>query len=211
MFDDSLQCVTVIIGVFDRSTGLPVVGVINQPFLYHEEKTGWSGSHIWGVAYGHCFCNSLGTGLSQCSVPVLSKDSASPGNNVVVLSHSETPAVIQALSRFGFTVQYATGAGYKFLCVIEQVACAYVVSKSSTFKWDVCGPHAILCSMGGNVLSLNKAVKQLPFHSQVVQYKCPDVKGLSAGQKWRNEGGVFAFQSSHTLQAVIDAVQEVVG
>lgn len=32
-------------------------------------------------------------------------------------------------------------------------AAAYIVSKATTFRWDTCGPHAILKAMGGNLRS----------------------------------------------------------
>lgn len=36
LVDEGLQCVSVLIGVYDRSTGLPIIGVTNQPFYKHE-------------------------------------------------------------------------------------------------------------------------------------------------------------------------------
>ncbi|KAK8780789.1 hypothetical protein V5799_017870, partial [Amblyomma americanum] len=33
-----LQCVSVLIGVYDRSTGLPVAGVVNQPFHHLDDQ-----------------------------------------------------------------------------------------------------------------------------------------------------------------------------
>ena len=207
MYSNSLQCVTVIIGVFDRSTGIPVAGVINQPFLQHQ-GTRWSGKRVWGVAYESCFCNSLGTGISQQLSSELSRDSESLKDMVVVVSSSEATSIVQALSDRGLTVQYAGGAGYKLLCVIEQVACAYIVSKSSTFKWDTCGPHAILCSMGGNLVSLKK---EGPSQGQMIQYRHVDVRGLAAGQMWRNEGGLLAFGKSPVQQVIFDAIQAAVG
>lgn len=35
--ESGLQCVTVLIGIFDRTTGIPFVGVINQPFHKTED------------------------------------------------------------------------------------------------------------------------------------------------------------------------------
>nr|CAD7406725.1 unnamed protein product [Timema cristinae] len=36
IFQSGLRCVTVLIGVFDRNTGTPVIGVINQPFYRQD-------------------------------------------------------------------------------------------------------------------------------------------------------------------------------
>ena len=39
LFHSGLQCVTVLIGLFHRDTGLPIGGVVNQPFAnYSQEK-----------------------------------------------------------------------------------------------------------------------------------------------------------------------------
>lgn len=212
IFNDSLQCVTVIIGVFDRSTGEPIVGVINQPFFDCRGATCWAGKCIWGVAYEDCFCNSLKTGLAQGPTTTgLSSLASAQDNMLLVLSQSELPSVVKLLSDRGFTIQYAGGAGYKLLCVIEGTACAYLVSTSSTFKWDTCGPHAILRSMGGNLLCLKNVVKKLPSHYHLIQYNRPDMGGLTAGQMWRNEGGVFAFANRQTLETVVDVLDPVVG
>ena len=32
MVTEGLQCVCVLVGVYEKSTGLPIIGVINQPF-----------------------------------------------------------------------------------------------------------------------------------------------------------------------------------
>lgn len=36
---DGLSCVTVLIGVHDRASGLPVGGIINQPFAVFSEES----------------------------------------------------------------------------------------------------------------------------------------------------------------------------
>lgn len=36
---NGLNCVTVLVGVFHRSTGIPIIGVINQPFHSQDDKT----------------------------------------------------------------------------------------------------------------------------------------------------------------------------
>jgi len=35
-----LQCACVLIGVYNKYTGLPVAGIINQPFVSQDEQTG---------------------------------------------------------------------------------------------------------------------------------------------------------------------------
>lgn len=50
-----IHCVTVLVGVFDRMSGEPLIGVINQPFCHlgDDEKL-WYGRCIWGLALGDC-------------------------------------------------------------------------------------------------------------------------------------------------------------
>jgi len=39
MVKSGLHCVTVLIGAYDRSSGIPLMGVINQPFYMKEKNT----------------------------------------------------------------------------------------------------------------------------------------------------------------------------
>ncbi|NXJ16258.1 INPP phosphatase, partial [Odontophorus gujanensis] len=42
----------VLIGVYDRSSGRPVLGVINEPFhRRHPHTRRWQGRYHWGIAY----------------------------------------------------------------------------------------------------------------------------------------------------------------
>lgn len=44
IYKQGLQCVTVLIGLFDRHSGLPVGGIINQPFAAFSENKKRCGS-----------------------------------------------------------------------------------------------------------------------------------------------------------------------
>lgn len=39
MLKKGLPVVTVLVGVFDKTTGLPVIGVVNQPFADYDKET----------------------------------------------------------------------------------------------------------------------------------------------------------------------------
>ena len=62
-----LPCATVLIGVFHRESGLPVAGVINQPFSSLRQDSSssnqWSGRRLWGVTYAEHCCYFLGVDL----------------------------------------------------------------------------------------------------------------------------------------------------
>ncbi|NXA16417.1 INPP phosphatase, partial [Sapayoa aenigma] len=43
----------VLIGAFERRSGRPVLGVINEPFFRRDPRTRrWQGRYHWGVAHG---------------------------------------------------------------------------------------------------------------------------------------------------------------
>ncbi|XP_050422294.1 inositol polyphosphate 1-phosphatase isoform X2 [Adelges cooleyi] len=52
-----LHCVTINIGVFDKETGKPLAGVINQPFYMRDADKRWSGRCYWAL------CNQQQKGL----------------------------------------------------------------------------------------------------------------------------------------------------
>ncbi|NXU53531.1 INPP phosphatase, partial [Turnix velox] len=50
----------VLIGVYERTSGCPVMGVINEPFYQRDPQTHrWRGRYHWGVAYGDTRLSSL--------------------------------------------------------------------------------------------------------------------------------------------------------
>uniref|UniRef100_A0A493TU33 Inositol polyphosphate-1-phosphatase n=1 Tax=Anas platyrhynchos platyrhynchos TaxID=8840 RepID=A0A493TU33_ANAPP len=129
----------VLIGAYDRRSGCPVLGVINEPFFCRDPLTHrWQGRYHWGIAYQD-------TRLCSLSPPPPPRPPPR-----VVLSRAEGPGVRAALDPLcGGRLRFAAGAGYKMLCVILGLADAYVLSEGSTFAWDACAPHAILRALGG--------------------------------------------------------------
>ena len=170
IYPGGLPVVTVLIGVYDIKSGVPLAGVVNQPFWRKRADTAtaetgagggveascagaaaWQGRHFWGV--------SLGDGLkSHSEMPALPATAASAEVPMLsVASSSESAPLRRELSALG-ALHTPAGAGYKLLCVVMGVADAYVLSKSSTYKWDTCAPHAILNAIGGVACSY----RQLP-------------------------------------------------
>lgn len=188
-----LHCALVLIGVYLRSSGEPVMGVINQPFN-HKDDSGWRGEHFWGVS-----CD----GLNLCSVsrpkpgPVLS----------AVLSSSEKASVKDALSSLcgADRLIYASGAGFKILCVIQGLADVYVLSEGSTFKWDSCAPHVLLRAMGGGVVDLSAALKPGSASAELT-YHQPNEERAGA-DRWANSGGLVAYRDSAQLGKVLEALK----
>ena len=165
----------------------------------------WTEKCVWGISYG-------GTNRHNVTPRV------APPVPSLVLSDSEDDG-IQARLSDKFSLAYACGAGYKLLCVIEQLSSGYVLTKGTTFKWDSCAPHAILRAMHGGVVKLDQAVDgaklllaggktemtQLIEECQV-RYHMPDSTRLSPGAKWSNSGGIVAYQDVALLRSVIETL-----
>ncbi|XP_028302840.1 inositol polyphosphate 1-phosphatase [Gouania willdenowi] len=199
-----LHCVLVLIGVFLRSTGEPVMGVINQPFNHKDPAGGgWRGKHFWGVSCGS---------TNMCSVSPPRKEAEGEQGPSVVLSSSEKKVVKDALSSLcgPEKLVYASGAGYKILCVILGLADVYVLSEGSTFKWDSCAPHALLRALGGGVVDLTKTLQstcetQNSPTELVYHQPCTGCKGAD---RWANEGGLLAYRDSSQLCRIIRTLRD---
>ncbi|XP_014869935.1 inositol polyphosphate 1-phosphatase [Poecilia latipinna] len=197
-----LHCALVLIGVYLRSTGEPVMGVINQPFNNKDPAgTGWRGKHYWGVSCGS-------TNICSESRP----GERSEGGLSVVLSSSEKQSVKEALTSVcgPDKLMYASGAGYKVLCVIQGLADAYVLSEGSTFKWDSCAPHALLRALGGGVVDLALSLQQSESGAQdprtelTYHQPCADRSGAD---RWANHGGLVAYRDVSQLRSIMGALR----
>ncbi|XP_026321984.1 inositol polyphosphate 1-phosphatase [Hyposmocoma kahamanoa] len=160
-----LPCVTVLIGAYSRATGEPVVGVINQPFYNNG-----SGRILWGVNYN-------GTQkFNICEIET--------GNKTILMSAAENPVLADKFKANGWLVKSVPGAGHKLMKVALGEAAAYIVSKGTTFRWDTCAPHAILCAKGGDILSYTTYVPVTyndPMNIDTQQYA--NVEGIIAYTK----------------------------
>ncbi|CAM4658035.1 unnamed protein product [Lepidochelys olivacea] len=190
-----LRSALVLIGAYDRSSGDPVLGVINEPFFREDPLTHrWQGVYHWGVSY-------QGTSLCSLSRPPLRPEPS------VVLSRSETPAIQRVLRPlYGERLLFASGAGYKMLCVILGLAEAYVLSEGSTFKWDSCAPHAILRALGGGMVDLEAALQAWRAGQRgalpELTYSQP-AGGAVGAERWANRGGLVAFMHREHLEVVL--------
>uniref|UniRef100_A0A8C7JBQ7 Si:ch211-160o17.2 n=1 Tax=Oncorhynchus kisutch TaxID=8019 RepID=A0A8C7JBQ7_ONCKI len=164
-----LQCALVLIGVYLRATGEPVIGVINQPFN-HKDPTGWKGKHFWGVSCGSVKASSV--------LRPKERPAQCPGLSVV-LSSSEKQVVKEVLAPLcrPDKLMYASGPGYKILCVILGLADIYVLSEGSTFKWDSCGPMPCSLHWGGH-----HDQGELTYHQSHSESPGAD--------RWANQGGL---------------------
>ncbi|KAL4222445.1 Inositol polyphosphate 1-phosphatase [Mactra antiquata] len=198
LVDEGLQCVAVLIGVYDKTNGLPIVGVTNQPFYTLDSST-WKGSITWGVCIGDLKLNSL---------PSSSLSSDQSRSKTILISSSESQSVQDTLSST-YTVRHIAGAGYKLLSVCQSLADSYVLTKSSNYKWDCCGPHAILRSLGGGIVKYtqlheyaNNDYKDVNGLEQI-RYNRPDDEHATGANTWCNHGGIVAYRSSDMLENLV--------
>lgn len=143
-----LHNVTVLIGAFSWSDGLPFLGVVNQPFFERASVAHpWRGQIIWGV--------------TPPSVKAVHSVKERASDRVIVTSSSDAKNLERCFANTGVEVTKAPGAGYKQLCVIDGRALAYVLFNSNTYRWDSCAPHGVLRAMGGGILRLKDAMERV--------------------------------------------------
>ena len=172
-----LDHVTTLIGITVK--GVPVAGVIHQPFFNMAAGSDEVGRTTWGM---------IGVGVFGCT-PVGSSGFCVPAspNNIrltTTLSHSSSKMehVIQKLNPE--TVIRVGGAGNKVLMVIEGKADAYVYATSGTKKWDTCAGEALLKARGGCMSDSRGS--SIPYHPEgelanvhgLVASSCPAVHDM---------------------------------
>ncbi|CAB3237073.1 unnamed protein product [Arctia plantaginis] len=176
--DRGLLCVTVLIGAYSRSTGEPVIGVINQPF-YDNGK----GRVVWGVNYGDIHEWGGSNAVEQ--------------NHVMLMSGAEKPEIAAKFKNVGWEVKTVPGAGHKLLKVVLGEAAAYIVSQGTTYRWDTCAPHAILRAKGGDVLCYKP-------HTPVTYNVATGINP----SYYRNSEGIIAFNNPSILEEIKNVLCE---
>ncbi|XP_055677836.1 inositol polyphosphate 1-phosphatase [Lutzomyia longipalpis] len=174
-----LRCVTILLGVYEIESGRPIVGVINQPFHMEKESGGgYSGKIYWGVAMD---------GLKRSNIPPREGEAAGR-KKVAILSSAENKKYIYYLrDTLGYSIVFSAGAGHKILKLILGDADLYLVSTGSTYKWDTCGPQAILRALGGGLINLQETIDT----KSVIELSYTKSSGKC------NIGGVLGFRT-HT-------------
>jgi len=126
----------------------------------------------------------------------MAKSSISNGCNVdkiILLSRFEDADVKSKLLNSGFRLVEVTGAGYKILSVAVGQAAAYILSKGSTYKWDTCGPQALLSSVGGGIIEFKEFIINPDSDNLSVNY-------LPIGTNFSNRAGLIAYRDPQILE-----------
>eukprot|EP00051_Salpingoeca_urceolata_P000480 m.34309 g.34309 ORF g.34309 m.34309 type:complete len:429 (-) comp10684_c0_seq1:45-1331(-) len=217
-----LQVATVLIGAYSRRTGLPLTGVIAQPFWVLECKDvdaglpdgdvdrsvrrqdtlvkcglydQWCGRVFWGIADAHVHgC------LDDDMQPIAEPYENLPDAPVLLSKHAgqETRDALASVP-----TSPAPGCGSKILCVIRGLAMASYVSMPTTFKWDTCAGHAILRAMGGDMVKFDNPDMPLLYH-QPDRATAPEgtTAEAAAAKEWANTGGLIACRRADVLAAL---------
>lgn len=111
---------------------------------------------------------------------------------LAVVSSSEDEKYIKALRDLGYTVVFSSGAGYKILKVLCGDADLFLLSKNTTYKWDTCGPHAILNAIDGGLFKIEDIIES----NNIIEVDYSDERDDA------NEGGLLALRrdEKHILQ-----------
>lgn len=177
-----LQCVTILIGVYDLESGIPLAGVINQPFSAAAEDDTYRSAIFWGVCCGD---------TRSTNVPARAESNET---KIAVLSSSEQTKFTKFLKqKLRADIVYSAGAGHKLLKLITGDADLNLLSRGTTFKWDTCAGQAILMAMSGNVLSLNDTIfagKPVPLTYGSKEPNC-------------NLNGILAYREENTIREII--------
>lgn len=134
---------------------------------------------VWGVNMDH---------VKMTNLPVANLKS----NKLAVLSPNEDDKYIKALKDLGYGIVFSAGAGHKILKVVTGDADLYLLSKNTTFKWDTCGPQAILNAIEGGLFKIEDIIDS----GQVIEVDYDDERPV------RNDGGLLALRrdEKHVLQ-----------
>jgi len=175
----------------------------------------WKGNMVWGVSVQDVNINSFMAGSTNSSQSS-SLPATTPRSNpkpTILISSSESQDITDILSQ-KFTLREVAGAGYKLLGVCEKLGAGYLLTKSSNYKWDCCGPHAVLLSLGGGIVSYEKFEQMCTssasneanhFHIQSlpqIVYNRPDQEEATGAQRWCNVGGIVAYSDPTLLNEV---------
>lgn len=144
-----------------------------------------------------CPCRSYQSkivwGINMDAVRQTNLSVMNPGKTkLAVLSPSEDEKYIKALKDLGYGIVFSAGAGHKILKVITGDADLYLLSKNTTYKWDTCGPQAILNAIEGGLFKIEEIIES----GQVVEVDYDDERPN------KNEGGLLALRrdEKHILQ-----------
>jgi inositol polyphosphate 1-phosphatase len=175
-----LQCATILIGVYDKSTELPIIGVVCSPFAAKDDD-----DYVSKIFYG----------ISLNDIKYSNVQPRVSSTRIAITSSSE---VHKCKS---FDVAMSAGAGYKALKVIEGDADIYYLSKGSTFRWDTCACQAILRALGGDIVEFKNSI----IEKQPIPLKYPD-----NNEDTCNRNGLIAYRDVDDFYKLVQDLSDAI-
>lgn len=164
-------------------------------FIFSDRS---KGRCVWGVCYQgkKIFCNPV-------KENILNSD-AEP-TPTICISSSENEDVKKRLINSGYRLVESAGAGYKLLMVILGHADAYILSKPTTYKWDTCGPHAILNSLRGAIIDFSKMLDDTDENDDIeIRYNLSEDETAENAVTKCNRGGIIAYRNTEAAEKILD-------
>ncbi|XP_015907306.2 inositol polyphosphate 1-phosphatase [Parasteatoda tepidariorum] len=199
--NNGLKCVCVLIGAYDLETYVPVIGVVNQPFHSRSsENAKWKSKFFWGIHYKNSsiVSSSVQSTPNDHNASVKEDSDLHPDKDKTVLTSSSESIELLEIIKRQYKVVHSAGAGHKALLVAIKKSDLYILSKSSTYFWDTCGPHAILMAAGGGMLRLKEAINDCDevnmefLKRRQVKYK--PVSSKTGTEAFQNLDGILAYR-----------------
>uniref|UniRef100_A0A6B2LD23 3'(2'),5'-bisphosphate nucleotidase 1 n=1 Tax=Arcella intermedia TaxID=1963864 RepID=A0A6B2LD23_9EUKA len=144
--------VLILIGIALK--GRPIAGIMCQPWK-EDSKDSERGVFLWGlVGHGISPIDPSQFGSKLLALPDLPPF---PQSLTATVTQSKgTPELEAYIKKHNFqNVLRVGGCGYKFLLLILGKADVFALVSPGTYKWDICGPEAILRTVGGTLTNLS--------------------------------------------------------
>lgn len=174
-----LECATVLIGAYFKSTELPIIGVVCCPFAVVKD----GGNHVSKIFYG-------------ISLNGIKYSNVQPRVNTRKIAITSSSEVHKSNS---FDICMSAGAGYKALKVIEGDADIYYLSKASTFRWDTCCCQAILRSLGGDIVE---------FKNSIIEKRPIPLKYSDNNEDKCNRNGLIAYRDVNDFKLLAEDLSD---
>lgn len=178
-----LKCATVLIGAYEKSSGKPIIGIINQPF-FQQLADGYKSKIYWG-----CLGNYHNIA-----------EHTERSHKIAILSSSECDDYKQTLKSLNYSTISSAGAGYKILKIISGDADIYLLSQDTTYRWDTCSCQAILNALGGGLVDLK---------TSILAGKPIDVTYDDDVAEKANKGGLVAYRCKEYLEEILQELKNL--
>lgn len=112
---------------------------------------------------------------------------------MIAVSSSEKEDIKETLKQNGYEIIEIAGAGFKLLNIILGQVCAYILSKPTSYLWDICACHAVLESINGGIIDFNNL--------SPIKYKGKEEINCCNG------GGILAYRNTDIRDDIIETLK----